>query len=193
LLSAAGAVLLLGETLSWVGVAGVSLVAAGVFLIAGGPRLRRALNGVDAERQHRVRLGVAYGAATGVSISAYTVLDAYAVTVLAMSPILFDYAANLLRIPFVLPAALCDPRATRALWRRTWRWALVVALLSPLSYVMVLYALRLAPLSHVAPAREVSMLFAALLGGRLLGEGDPGLRLAGAACMAAGVAALAIG
>ncbi len=37
-----------------------------------------------------------------------------------------------------------------------------------------------APLSHVAPAREVSMLFAALIGGHLLGEGDRLLRLLGA-------------
>jgi uncharacterized protein YjeT (DUF2065 family) len=35
------------------------------------------------------------------------------------------------------------------------------------------------------------MLFAALLGGRLLGEVDRGLRIVGAACMAAGVIALA--
>jgi drug/metabolite transporter (DMT)-like permease len=78
-------------------------------------------------------------------------------------------------------------------WRAQWRAALVVAVLGPLGYVLVLYAVRLAPLSHVAPAREVSMLFAALIGGRLLGEGDRGLRLVGAACIAGGVAALALG
>lgn len=111
----------------------------------------------------------------------------------AISPLLIDYFGNLLRIPFSLPVVLRDPAAALAAWRATWRWALVVAVLSPLGYVMVLYALQFAPLSHVAPAREVSMLFAALIGGRLLGEGDPGLRLAGAACIALGVAALALG
>ncbi|MDP3611760.1 MAG: EamA family transporter, partial [Rubrivivax sp.] len=55
------------------------------------------------------------------------------------------------------------------------------------------YALQLAPLSHVAPAREISMLVAAVLGGRLLGESDRGLRLLGALCMAGGVMALAWG
>jgi len=58
---------------------------------------------------------------------------------------------------------------------------------------MVLYAMQVAPLSHVAPAREVSMLFAALIGGQLLGEGDRLLRLCGAACIAFGVMALALG
>ena len=63
----------------------------------------------------------------------------------------------------------------------------------PLAYICVLYALQLAPLSHVAPAREVSMLVAALLGGKLLGESDRGLRVAGAGCIAGGVVALALG
>jgi len=57
----------------------------------------------------------------------------------------------------------------------------------------VLYAMQQAPLSHVAPAREVSMLFAALIGGHLLGEGDRVARIFGALCIAAGVTALALG
>jgi drug/metabolite transporter (DMT)-like permease len=70
---------------------------------------------------------------------------------------------------------------------------LTVATLGPLAYILVLYAMTLAPLSHVAPAREVSMLFAALIGGRLLGEQDRAWRVLGAAFIAAGVAALALG
>jgi uncharacterized membrane protein len=61
------------------------------------------------------------------------------------------------------------------------------------SYVLVLYAMQVAPLSHVAPSRELSMLFAALLGGELLGEGERLLRFIGAVCIAAGVIALALG
>ena len=67
-------------------------------------------------------------------------------------------------------------------WRigAQWRAALVVAVLGPLAYVLVLYAMQLAPVSHVAPAREVSMLFAALVRCRLLGEADRAARLLGA-------------
>jgi drug/metabolite transporter (DMT)-like permease len=194
LMSSIGAVLLLGESLTAVGAAGVAGVALGVFLIAGGPSLLKALSHADdAARRRRVQVGIAYGAATGVCIAGYTVIDGYAVKVLAMSPILIDYFGNLLRIPFTLPLLLRDRTGAWAAWRATWRWALVVAVLSPLAYVMVLYALRLAPLSHVAPMREVSMLFAALLGGRLLGEGDRVMRLLGAACIALGVTGLAVG
>jgi drug/metabolite transporter (DMT)-like permease len=93
----------------------------------------------------------------------------------------------------MLWAAARDGAALRTAWRAQWPHALVVATLGPLGYVLVLYALTLAPLSHVAPAREMSMLVAALLGGRLLGEGDAGWRIAGAAFIATGVAALALG
>jgi drug/metabolite transporter (DMT)-like permease len=191
LLSSLGAVLLLGERLSFVGVLGVAAVTLGVFFIAGGPTLWAKVH--DPAQRQRVRTGLAYGAATGALIAGYTLIDAYAVKVLLLSPIVVDYVGNLFRVPFLLPAALRDPAGFRRAWQTQWRYALVVAVLGPLAYVLVLYAVQLAPLSHVAPAREVSMLFAALIGGRLLGEGERGLRIAGAAFIAAGVAALALG
>lgn len=192
LLTALGAVLLLGESMSAVAVAGVAGVAAGVFCIAGGTALwRRA--GRNPEAHARVRAGIGWGAATGALIAGYTLIDGYAVKVLLLSPIVVDYVGNLLRLPLLAPAALRDRAGFAVVCRTQWRPALVVAVLGPLAYVLVLYAMQMAPLSHVAPAREVSMLFAALLGGRLLGEGDRVLRLLGAACIAGGVAALALG
>ena len=186
LLSSLGAVLLLGEAMSAVGVAGVAAVTLGVFFIAGGPALWAKAH--DPSQRARVRAGLAYGAATGALIAGYTLVDGYAVKVMLLAPVLVEYIGNLFRLPFLLPAALRDRRAFAQ-----WRYALVVAVLGPLGYVLVLYAVRLAPLSHVAPAREVSMLSAALVGGRLLGEGDRGSRIAGALCIGCGVAALALG
>ena len=190
LVSAFGALALLGETMSAAGAAGVCAVAGGIVLVAGGPRLWSAARG--AEQRERVARGIAWGAATGLFIAGYTLVDGYAVKVARMSPILVDYFGNLARIAFLLPLAARDFGGFAAAARAQWRAALVVALLGPLAYVLVLYAMTLAPLSHVAPAREVSLLFAALLGGRLLGEGDRLLRLAGALCIAGGVAALAL-
>ena len=110
-----------------------------------------------------------------------------------ISPIVIDYFGNAFRLPFLLPVALRDRAGFTHALRVQWRYALVVAVISPLGYVLVLYAVQMAPLSHVAPAREVSMLFATLIGGKLLGEGERGWRLAGAACIAAGVVSLAVG
>jgi len=171
------------------GALGVLAVCGGVFLIAGGPRLLRPSG--DAQAHAKALAGVRWGALTGLLIAAYTVIDGYAVKVLLIGPVLVDYVGNVLRVPILVPVALRDPAGFLAAARAQWPHALVVAVLGPLAYVLVLYAVQAAPLSHVAPAREVSMLFAALLGGRLLGEGDRALRIAGAACIAAGVIALA--
>lgn len=191
LVTAVGAVLLMGESMSAIGALGVLGVTGGVFLIAGGPALWARAH--DPAQRQRVRAGLAWGAATGLLISGYTLIDGYAVKVWLISPILIDYFGNFARIPFMLPAALRDRAQFVEACRAQWKHALLIATISPLAYVLVLYAVRLAPLSHVAPAREVSMLFAALIGGRLLGEGDRGSRIAGAACIALGVAALALG
>ena len=191
LLTAAAAVLVLGESLSALGAAGVLAVCGGVFLIAGGPALWRHTQ--DPAQRARTLAGVRWGLLTGAMIAGYSVIDGYAIKVLAIGPVIFDYACNVLRVPLQLPTLLRNrPGLVQAL-RTQWKHALVVSMLAPLAYILVLYALTLAPLSHVAPAREISLLLAALLGGRLLGESDRGLRLLGAACMAGGVMALAWG
>jgi drug/metabolite transporter (DMT)-like permease len=190
LVTAGCAVLLLDEPIGVATVAGVALVSLGVFCIAGGA-VRR--GSTDADARHRRRRGMAWGAAIGLTIAVYSVVDGYAVKVLAISPLVLDWTSNLLRTACMVPRSLADRRGLVAEWRRTWLSALVLGVLSPLGYILVLFALRLAPLSHVAPAREVALLFAALLGGKLLGESDRGLRLLGAGCIAVGVIALAGG
>lgn len=191
LLSSLVAVLFLGEKISLFGVAGIAGVVIGVFLVAGGPKLwRKAQDPVQRERVHK---GIRYGVLTGGFIAAYTVADSYAVKFLAMSPILLDYFGNLVRMVLLAPVALKDRATTARMWREQWKYALLVAAVSPVSYVLVLYAVQQAPISHVAPAREVSMLFAALIGGHLLREGDRFLRVMGALFIAAGVVALALG
>lgn len=191
LLSSMAAIALMGEQLSALGGLGIVAVAGGVFLIAGGPGLFK--NKHSPAQAQRIRKGMLYGLLTGVFIASYTVVDGYAVKVALMSPVLVDYMGNFVRLGLLLPAMVRDPAQVRRQWKLQWKYAIVVGVVSPVSYVLVLYALQLAPLSHVAPAREVSMLFAALIGGHLLGEGDRLSRLMGAASIAAGVMALALG
>ena len=190
LLSSLVAILVLGEKITAFGVAGILAVVAGVFFIAGGTGLFRAAH--DPAKQAGIRKGMIYGLLTGVCIASYTVVDGYAVKVVLMSPILLDYYGNFARLVFLLPTVLRDRATAAQHWRKQWKHALIVAAISPVSYVLVLYAMKSAPLSHVAPAREVSMLFAALIGGQLLGERDRLARISGATLIAFGVMALAL-
>jgi uncharacterized membrane protein len=65
--------------------------------------------------------------------------------------------------------------------------------LFPASYIAALSAMRLAPVSHVAPVREISMMIGMFLGARLLHERHVMRRLIGSGLIACGVAALALG
>ena len=68
-----------------------------------------------------------------------------------------------------------------------------MGILSPVSYVLVLTALTLSPVSYVAPTREISILLGALLGTRLFAEGDARRKLLASGAMMLGVIALALG
>ena len=68
-----------------------------------------------------------------------------------------------------------------------------MALLSPLAYVLILCALVRAPVSTVAPARELSILVGTLMGTTVLAEGDGARRFAASAAIVAGVVALTLG
>ena len=68
-----------------------------------------------------------------------------------------------------------------------------MGLLSPLAYVLILYALARAPVSYVAPARESSIVVGTLLGIFVLHEQDRRRRLAAAAAILIGVVILTLG
>jgi drug/metabolite transporter (DMT)-like permease len=186
LLTAFVAIAWLGEPAGPLSMAGIALVVCGTFTLAGGFALMRG------GWTPRLRAGLGWGALTGVLIAAYTVNDGHAVRTLGAAPLLFYMLSDACRALILTPWAMRRAGAVRTALRQDWRAVVGVALLSPLAYVLVLQAMTMAPISHVAPAREVSMLIAAFLGARVLAEGELARRLAGAALIASGVACLAL-
>lgn len=184
LLSFFGAMLVLGERPGWLASVGALAVVAGVFMLAGGPRIFHAGG---------ARRSLFWGVATGACIAVYTVWDGHAVKVLLLSPLLVDYAGNTLRFLLLTPRALADRPALLPEWRRYWKFALGVSVLGPLGYTLVLFAMQMAPVSHVAPARELSMMVGAWYGARLLDEGELSRRMLAAGVIVAGVLGLAFG
>ncbi|MCQ0969552.1 EamA family transporter [Paracoccus sp. TK19116] len=121
-------------------------------------------------------------------IAAYTVVDAYAVKALGIAPVMLDWFTNMLRFFLLLPLFAANPRRAVSAMRGHWWAALGVGLLSPLSYILVLTALTTgAPLSLVAPMREMSMMVGAIMGMLILREAVGRWRLAGCGVLIAGV------
>jgi len=178
------AVLLLGERPSELALTGAALIAGGVVLLTGSlARLR----------ERGSLLAVMYALLTGCMIASYTVVDKLAVAAFVVPPILQDWAANCGRVMLMSPLALRVRHEIVPTWRRARTEIIAVALLCPLSYILVLTAMVFTPVSYVAPAREVSILIAAVMGAQLLREGEIGRRLAAAAAVVAGIVFLAIG
>ncbi len=184
LLAVAGAIAWLGERPSPLAMAGAALVAAGILVLTVRPGFAHAPH---------VRAGVGYGLLVGVTIGAYTLWDGRAVSTLGLDPLVYYWGGEAFRVAIFTPFAAADREGVRALWRDHRARVLGIALLSPLSYILVLAAMSRGPVSHIAPVREVSILIGAWLGARMLGEADRGRRLIAAAAFAAGVAALALG
>ena len=186
LLSSVFAITFLGESLTLYSALGVTSIIVGIFVLAGGHRMLRS-------RTPEQLGGVLYGAATGLMIASYTVIDGYGVKYLLIAPLVLDYVGNLFRALFLTPIAWKHRAALVVEWRKNGRYALYIGIVSPLAYVLVLYAMQTAPISSVAPMRELSMVFAAFLGAKLLGEGHRGERIFGAVLMVIGVWGLMLG
>lgn len=182
LLSFIGAVLLLGDPYSGASVLGLLLILCGMALVSG-------LVG----RARRIDLkGVGWGLVTGAFIAGYTLNDGWAVRVLLVSPLIVDYFGSLVRFIALLPGAIQDRRRLRAEAREYFWSAVGVGALAPFAYILVLFAMRLAPVSHVAPARELATLVGTYLGARVLREAVTLPRVLGAACIVGGIACLAL-
>jgi multidrug transporter EmrE-like cation transporter len=183
LLASLASLALFGERATPLTFVGLGGIVVGVLVLAGRPA---------GGSGPALGAGLRWGLATGALIASYTLLDGWAVKRAGLPPLLFYWMGELVRVVLFTPSAARDRAGVARLWREHRGRVLGIAALSPLSYILILIALRTGPVSHIAPAREVSILVGAWLGGAVLGEGERRRRLAAAAAFATGVIALAL-
>jgi drug/metabolite transporter (DMT)-like permease len=184
LISTIAAIAIFGERPGLVALLGAGLIVLAVLALA------RPAPEAGGEHGRAARIAVL----TGVAIAAYTLWDKQAVDALALSPLVYYWGTNTANALLLTAIVLHGRRSSIALaWRTSKAAAAGVAVLSPLAYVLVLFALARAPVSAVAPARELSILVGTLLGTTVLAEGHGVRRFAAAAAIVVGVVALTIG
>lgn len=178
-----------GERMSAIALVGAVLIGVSALVLTGDPRKLFAR-----DPNTGASSGASFAILCGCVIAMYTVWDKQAVALFLIPPLVFDWAANLVRICVLVPYAHQNDRGaiTRA-WREHRKTVIAIGVMSPLSYILVLTAMVTTPVSYVAPAREVSILFAALLGAHLLKEGGATRRILAAIGMMIGMAGLALG
>lgn len=182
-LTTLAAIVLLGERPSLLALVGAALVALSVFALVQPSR-------ASTDRSGRA---VAYGLITGLLIAVYTICDKQAVGRHGVPPLIQQWATSLALAFFLAPWALRRSDAVRKQWRTSRYSIMAIGVLVPMAYILVLAAMRISPVSYVAPTREVSILIATIMGTHLLDEGQSRRRMAAAIAMVAGVVALALG
>ena len=162
--------------------AGILLISLGIVSIAFVQR-------GGAHRRHPA--AAAYWAfANAAIIAAYTLVDGAGARASGNALAYVCWLIAVEGIPFLV-WVLARRRATAFSYlRASWRTGLGGGACSLLAYGIVLWAMTRAPIAAVAALRETSVLFAALMGSLWLKEGFGWRRVAGAASVVAGIAAL---
>ena len=135
-------------------------------------------------------LVLALGVACCISI--YSAIDGAAVHQVAPLPytVLIIGLSDLLLTPVVL--SRYGGQAIITEWRTNWPRIILVGILSLLSYMLVLLAYSIARVSYAGSIREISVVFAAFLGWRWLGEEFGLIRVIGATFIFAGILVIAV-
>ena len=142
----------------------------------------------------RAHAGSATAAALTVAccISIYSVIDGAAVRIAPPIPytVAVIGASALMMTPAVL--ARYGRQAVVAEWRANWSRIVLVGMLTLVTYALVLQAYALGRVSYAGAVREISVVFAALVGWRWLGEGFGGWRVTGALLIFVGILVIAV-
>lgn len=174
LLAAVGGVVLLDDRLGPGSAVAIGLVVAGLFVLAiGAPR-----------RQ------VAAAAVVAVAIGAYTTVDSHASREFEGVAYVFAVFVAIGLVVSTWGVATGRGRELMAVGADAWRRTVLAAVMSVVTYGLVLLAVRRAPVGYVAALRESSVLLAALIGWRVLGEQRGKVRGAASALVVSGLVLL---
>lgn len=186
LISTLGAIALLGERPSLIALLGVVLLIGGVLCLVGNPWLLL-------RRGAQTRIVVGYALLASIFIASYTIWDKYAVSVLLTSPLLLDGSSSIGRATLLTPTVVGKWDKVKETWLRHRLEIIGVAILSPLAYLLILFAMSYSPVSYVAPMRECSVLIGTIMGTRFLAERHLWRRLSAASVILVGIVLLALG
>ena len=182
------AVVALGENVTGPAWLGIGSIVVGIYMMSWWRQFRRNANlGFSASRS-----GIAYALLTGVCIALYTLVDKQGVAY--VSPFLYLYLMTcgvaVGMFPYIMRNYGAGPVVQE--WR-TGAWPVMAAsALLFLAYGLVLTAMSFADVSYVAPAREVGLLFALVLGFVVLKERVTYGRVAGAVLIVVGLVLITV-
>ena len=177
------AVIFLKEQLTAIGIGGIVLVVLGIYII----HLQSFTLDSFFEPLRAMRGSASVWAlCTGGTIAGYSLVDKVGVGL--VYPPAYIYLMFVISLLLLSPYVLIRQRpALKMEWQVNRGLILIDRFLVLFTYMMILFAFRLSKVSYVVAAREVSIVFSALLGIFWLKEAHAPQKIAGAALIALGV------
>jgi uncharacterized membrane protein len=169
------------ESLSIIGWIGVGCIVLGLFAISG--FMKRQYGSAVSFQNIFPALMV------GLCITGYVMTDKMVLQ--SLSPLSIIELSNIAYVIVLSPAVLRSKQIKEE-WRVNKQAILWGTLLSPGSYLLFLFAMNLAPLSHLAPIREIGTVFGTMLGILLLKESNGVKRIMLSAVITIGVIMIGI-
>ena len=177
LLAGLGGIVLLGDTFTPIGVVGMAVVGTGLITLAG--------RGASAQ--------VAVALAVAATIGVYSVVDAKGIR--SIDTPLYAAASFICITVTTTIYALGTGRGGEMLVaaQTYWRRFLIMGIASGITYALVQIAFQRAPVGYVTCLRESSVVIAAFVGARYLGEGQALRRTCAAIVVVVGLLLLVLG
>lgn len=167
--------LLLGEQLPWQAYGGVITVIGGIALLS----YRR-------DRKATPLRGIALALVSGVFIMSYTILDKMIVD--RIHPMVLMLAMQAISAIMFFPYVLMKRREEALRTLRLLKLPIVgISMFALASYLIILFAFQLAPISRIVAVREVSVVFGAVAGYLFFKENFSIIRLLGVLTVVLGI------
>lgn len=178
------AVLFLGEQVSVQGVTGILLVAFGVYIInmkqISGHELLAPIKSIARDRSTQ------FAFLTLIAVAFYSIVDKMAVNYI--HPILFAFFHLLCGMCYYTPYIVLTKNRDQI--RKEWNAGIVRIILAGVigiaGYTLILIAFTIERVSYIVGLRQISIVFAVLMGSHILKEKHRAIRLTGAVIIFAG-------
>jgi drug/metabolite transporter (DMT)-like permease len=172
------AVFFLGEQVSLEGIAGILLVAVGVYIInmkhLSGHELLEPFRSIASDRSTR------FAFLTLISVAFYSIVDKMAVN--HIHPILFAFFHLFCGMCYYTPYILLTKKVDiiKKEWHSGSVRIIMAGVIGIIGYSMILIAFTIERVSYIVSLRQLSVVFAVLMGNFWLKEKHTAIRLSGA-------------
>jgi EamA-like transporter family. len=168
----------LNETITLIGLLGIASISFGTLFVG----LK------DTQKSGRPK-GLLFALLVGAMIVSYSIVDKLGVGI--MNPVAYIFGLWIIATLWLTPYVLIFKRRELYLaWKDYKKHSFIIGAGSLVTYLLILFIFRIAPVSYVVALREMAVAIGALLGFVFLGEKSTGIKIIGIALIVLGMMAI---